>query len=119
MLASIDELAIFYQNVFDREISKSEALLLSRDEAHCIAFGEAYPGLFWGPGIGQERRTNDTIYWQWGNETHFQHLVLFSTATNEGLIIQTNSANGFAFIEEYVTKRFYPEPLTLFNYIKG
>lgn len=118
MLASIEDLALFYQSLLSAKNDRLSRIMLSTADSLCVPVDE-FPGLFWGCGLGQERLPDDTLYWQWGNDTHFQHLLPYSSRDRRGILIQTNSANGLYFIEDYVKRKFYEPDLKLFNFIRS
>jgi CubicO group peptidase (beta-lactamase class C family) len=77
--------------------------------ANVSATNEMYPQvivnarkhLFWGMGIGIEKKGTDTFIWHWGNNwDQFKSVFVYSLNSNSGYLLFTNSANGHSVMQE-------------------
>jgi len=53
------------------------------------------PGTAWGMGWGMERIGEGWVFWQWGDNRGFKHLVAGSREQGVGLVVLTNGENGY------------------------
>jgi CubicO group peptidase (beta-lactamase class C family) len=55
---------------------------------------EEFQDVNWGLGLGLERASSGSFFWQWGDNDCFKALMIASKETGEGFVALTNSANG-------------------------
>ncbi len=66
-----------------------------------ITLGEG-SALSWGLGVGLEKSGEDLFFFQRGSNSGFQSFVIASRKTRNGLVVLTNSGNGFEAMPEIV-----------------
>jgi CubicO group peptidase (beta-lactamase class C family) len=51
---------------------------------------EMDPEIAWGAGIGIDRSTRPTTYWQWGSNPGFQSLLIVEPQRGDAIVVLTN-----------------------------
>jgi CubicO group peptidase (beta-lactamase class C family) len=67
------------------------------------------PGTAWGLGWGLQRIEPGWVFWQWGDNTGFKHLVAGSREQGVGLVILTNGENGYQVWRNVLAHTLDPE----------
>ncbi len=76
-----------------------------------------YNTLYWKNGMGMDSSLGRPIYFQWGSNWCYNHLILVDITKNESFLIMTNSVIGASEIAKYFTEH-YRKRLELFDFIK-
>jgi CubicO group peptidase (beta-lactamase class C family) len=71
---------------------------------NCLATagGAVSPSLSWGLGVGLERTVRGTAFWHWGDNNGEIHNFAMGYPNGDGVVIFTNSGNGFGIIPDIV-----------------
>ncbi len=73
----------------------------------CLApgTGSFSESLAWGLGWGLERTQAGVAFWHWGeNRAEFQNFIMANPKQKNGLVVFTNSGNGFSILPDIVSK---------------
>ena len=65
---------------------------------------QEFQDVSWGLGLGLERASETTFFWQRGDNSSFKALMVASKETGEGFVALTNSANGDRLWRDLTTK---------------
>jgi CubicO group peptidase (beta-lactamase class C family) len=76
------------------------------------------PQIAWGLGWGIEQTGQDTLLFQWGNNTGYRAFVIASVHSGDGVVILTNSDDGMA-LAAPITRQVLPgdHPVFRFRYV--
>jgi CubicO group peptidase (beta-lactamase class C family) len=91
--SSVEDLARFTQELLDPRLMRDE----TRDLLW-VPRVDAGPGLAWGTGIGIDRSTQPTTYWQWGSNPGFQSLLVLEPQGRNAIIVLTNTGGFLDFL---------------------
>jgi CubicO group peptidase (beta-lactamase class C family) len=99
--------------LFVLELRKSNFLDFVEKESLPV---QHHTALNWGLGMGIEVTQSDTLFWQWGSNWCYNHILMHNKTTNISIIALSNSIIGAKRGKEACDK-ILGKHLTLFNYI--
>jgi CubicO group peptidase (beta-lactamase class C family) len=86
--------------------------------ANCVGKPVTHPSesISWGLGIGLEQTRQGTAFWHWGENSYFRCFQIALPKEGRGLVIFTNSENGFKVIPEIVD-HILGQPQPVFDWL--
>ncbi len=67
------------------------------------------PGLAWGLGWGLNQVGDDWLFWQWGDNSGFKHIVAGSRRQGVGVIVLTNGEQGYRVWSQVLQRTLDPQ----------
>lgn len=103
--ASLEEIAA--RKVFEPLAMASSTFEWSADDPHPLKpLVEVAEGVSWGLGWGLEESGGGPLFWHWGDNGDYRCHVMASAASDNGLVLFTNSNNGLAIAELFFEEVF-------------
>ncbi len=85
---------------FVQKVAKKNVWALNSDTVHVVE------NLYWQPGWGIEMSDSGPIYWHWGNDGCYLHVVAFLPGKDFGVVILTNSELGLQMCQTLTNQLF-------------
>jgi CubicO group peptidase (beta-lactamase class C family) len=75
-------------------------------------------GLYWQPGWGVEKTQIGPLFWHWGNDGCYQHVVYYDPVRDFGLVVFANSQHGLYF-SQTIANRVFGYKLKSLSWVLG